>query len=91
MTSPRTYIKTYIMITVLNGNINQVFYHLIDMLPTICLAGAKDNDLFLAVPDGGCGFSLKQLKQSVSEVATAKIAIGDIYDDSEVIFYNLSI
>ena len=89
MTSPRT----YIMINVLNGNINQVFYHIIDRLPTIsaCLVGAKDNDLFLAVPDGGCGFSLKQLKQSISEVATAEIAIGDIYDDSEVIFYDLSI
>lgn len=81
--------RTYIMITVLKGDVNKVFYYLVDKLPTFSIAGAKDNDLFVTVPNGCRGFSLRQLKQTIAEVAIAEVNIGDIYDDGEVIMYDL--
>lgn len=82
--------RTYIMITVLKGDVNKVFYYLIDKLPTLSFAGVKDNNLFVAVPNGCRGFSLRQLKQSIIEVAIADINMGDIYEDGEVIMYDLT-
>lgn len=82
--------RTYIMVTVLKGDVNKVFYYLIDKFSTFSIVGAKDNDLFIAVPSGCRGFSLRQLKQTIAEVAIAEINIGDIYDNGEVIMYDLA-
>lgn len=81
--------RTYIMITVLNGDVNTLFWHLLDKLP-IKAPQVKDNDLFISVPDGCCGVPLKQLKQVIAEVATADVNMGDIYEDGEVIMYDLT-
>lgn len=82
--------RTYIMITVLKGDVNKVFYYLVDKFPTFSIAGAKDNDLFIAVPSGCHDFSLRKLKQTIAEVAIADVNIGDIYNDGEVIMYDLA-
>lgn len=82
--------RTYIMISLLKGDVNKVFYYFLDKLPSIKFAGVKDNDLFIAVPDGCQGISLKQLKQTIAEVSMAEVNMGDIYEDGEVIMYDLT-
>ena len=80
--------KTFINIHVIYGDINDVFYHLLDRLP-ITFAGSKDDDLFLALPTGKETYSLKQLKAAVREIAVAVVDLFDIYDDGDVVFYDM--
>lgn len=82
--------KTYLMITVLNGDITKAFYLLMNELPThIKFAGIKDNDLFFFIPDGKQCFAVKQLNQIMSTVALVDINIGDIYANGDVIMRDL--
>ena len=80
---------TLIMITVLDGDVNEVFWHLYDKLP-VHFATGKDNDLFYYVPPEGCGFSLKQLKEVIAEVASADVNIADLYENHDVVMYDLT-
>lgn len=81
--------RTYIAFSILEGDINNVSHHLVAKLPSIKFR-VKDNDFFIPVPDGCQGFSLKQLKHTIAEVATAELCMGDVYDDGDVVFYDLT-
>lgn len=82
--------KTYIIIHILEGNLNNLFWHLKKKLPVI-YGGHWEKNLALFVPAGGAGYSFNQLKQAITEaVQLAEVCICDLYDDGEVVFYELN-
>lgn len=82
--------KTYIIINILQGDLNNLFWYLKKKLPVI-YGGHWDNKLALYVPAGGAGYSLNQLKQAITEaVDLAEVCMADLYRDGEVVFNPLN-
>ena len=80
--------KTYIIINVLQGDLNRLFLYLHHKLHPK-FAGQWENKLALFVPAGGAGYSMNELKQAISEVVDlADVCMGDLYPDGEVIIYD---
>lgn len=80
--------KTFIKIKVTEGNKDKVITCLMFNLNWESTIASKGNVIYLEVPETGCGFSMKDLKEAIATVVTSTIEMIDIYDSESVFHAN---